>query len=414
MSLRVNNQVVSPETKSLWMGEIEPWMEESAIAKLYAHVTQVVSVKIIKDKMTGLPAGYGFVEFESHEMAKRVLETLNGTPVPGLNKMFRLNWAVQSGSTTRTYQPTIPNIGGYPGPSGAGDFSVYVGDLDPNVTDSILLDAFSQNYKSIISANVIVDPITKRSKKYGFVRFGDNNEATKAIYEMSGKYILSRPIKLNVGFKKSIVQQQQPQSQYSGYNQGYPSYGAGSYGAPASYPQQTGYPPQTGYQGYGSDSYAQPSYYNYGSYPSYSYPPSNTTGSGYGMSVGGKEYPTASSYGYNAPQTYSGYDTKSYMDTTPQSQSYSYGAPVTSEVPNSGYQGYGYAAQNQYDYGTQGVPSTAANEAPAPAPPAEVKEIDIDFEENKIDQIFSAEKVKELNKEYYDQLMETEGSMDIS
>lgn len=412
MSLRVNNQVVSPETKSLWMGEIEPWMEESAIAKLYAHVAQVVSVKVIKDKMTGLPAGYGFVEFDSHETAKRVLETLNGTPVPGLNKMFRLNWAVQSGSSIRTHQPSIPNIGGYPGASGSGDFSVYVGDLDPNVTDSILLDAFSQNYKSILSANVIVDPITKRSKKYGFVRFSDNGEATKAIYEMSGKYILSRPIKLNVGFKKSNLQPPQPQSQYPGYNQAYPSYGGTSYGAPASYPQQPAYP-QTSYQGYGSDPYGQSSYYNYGSYPSYSYPPSNTASSGYGMSVGGKEYPTPSSYGYNT-QGYSSYNSKSYMETTPSNQGYSYGSHSAPEASSPGYQGYGYAAQNQYDYGTQGVPAQATQEAPAPAPPAEVKEIDIDFEEDKIMQIFNAEQVKELNKEFYDQLMETEGSMDIS
>lgn len=86
MSLRVNNQVVSPDTKSLWMGEIEPWMEESSISSLFAHMTQVTSVKVIKDKMTGLPAGYGFVEFDTHETAKKVLETLNGTPIPGMNK----------------------------------------------------------------------------------------------------------------------------------------------------------------------------------------------------------------------------------------------------------------------------------------------------------------------------------------
>ena len=86
MSVRVNNQVVSTETKSLWMGEIEPWMEESSISGLYSNIASVVSVKIIKDKMTGLPSGYGFVEFENHDTAKRVLETLNGTKVPGMNK----------------------------------------------------------------------------------------------------------------------------------------------------------------------------------------------------------------------------------------------------------------------------------------------------------------------------------------
>ena len=68
------------------MGEIEPWMDENSIAALFAHIAKTTSVKIIKDRMTGLPAGYGFVEFDTHETAKKVLETLNGTPIPGYNR----------------------------------------------------------------------------------------------------------------------------------------------------------------------------------------------------------------------------------------------------------------------------------------------------------------------------------------
>ncbi len=83
---KVNNQQINPDTKSLWMGEIEPWMDETQIANLYSHIANVVNVKIIKNKMTGLPAGYGFVEFESHEVAKKIKEQLNGTPIKGMNK----------------------------------------------------------------------------------------------------------------------------------------------------------------------------------------------------------------------------------------------------------------------------------------------------------------------------------------
>lgn len=48
----------------------------------------------------------------------------------------------------------MPNMS-YAGASSSGDFSVYVGDLDPNVTDSILFDAFSSRYKTVVNANVI-------------------------------------------------------------------------------------------------------------------------------------------------------------------------------------------------------------------------------------------------------------------
>lgn len=57
------------ESKTLWMGDIEHWMDETYISSLYSHTGGLASVKIIKDKNTGLPAGYGFIEFTNHEIA---------------------------------------------------------------------------------------------------------------------------------------------------------------------------------------------------------------------------------------------------------------------------------------------------------------------------------------------------------
>jgi hypothetical protein len=37
--------------------------------------------------------GYGFVEFPNHEIAKNVFITLNGSPIPGTTRNFKLNWA---------------------------------------------------------------------------------------------------------------------------------------------------------------------------------------------------------------------------------------------------------------------------------------------------------------------------------
>ena len=36
---------------------------------------------------------YGFLDFVSHQAAAQVLLTLNGTPIPGTDKPFRLIWA---------------------------------------------------------------------------------------------------------------------------------------------------------------------------------------------------------------------------------------------------------------------------------------------------------------------------------
>lgn len=75
------------------------------------------------------------------------------------------------------------------------EFSIYVGDLDSQVTEEKLKEFFSSKYKSVISTKIVIDNITKQSKGYGFVKFTDHNESLTAIEEMNGKYLMNRPIK---------------------------------------------------------------------------------------------------------------------------------------------------------------------------------------------------------------------------
>jgi RNA recognition motif-containing protein len=76
------------------------------------------------------------------------------------------------------------------------ELSLYVGDLDPNVTDVHLAEFFMSRYPSLVGAKVIVDGSTRISKGYGFVKFGRNDEYQKALMEMPGQMLLSRPMKI--------------------------------------------------------------------------------------------------------------------------------------------------------------------------------------------------------------------------
>ncbi|CAI2369917.1 unnamed protein product [Moneuplotes crassus] len=411
------------------MGEIEPWMDETQIANLYAHVAKVLSVKIIKSKVTGLPAGYGFVEFESHEMARKAKDQLNGTPIPELNKTFRLNWASQSGGSSRPLPQHAPPMGAtnpmHGGEDTSGDFSVYVGDLDPNVTDSILLEHFSNSYKSILSANVIVDSITKRSKKFGFVRFSNQEDSQRAIAEMNGQYLLSRPMKLNVGYKKITQQSQNPSYGNGGGSYEQSSYGGGGYGhAPApSYPptySQYNDPYGSSKQnhGYGSYSYGNPdpyassSQYGYGSYgygqqptgsdyygssAASSYPPAPSGSYDYGSQGGSyPQYPPSNTYG----------STSSYPPST--SQSYQGGSTAP------GYQyDYNYPKTSTYDYGMNPPPPAAEEPAASAAPIPASKEIDYDIGDEEMIPIYDVQTIASANEEYFNSLMESKGSVDL-
>lgn len=80
---------------------------------------------------------------------------------------------------------------------------MFVGDLDPFIKEEHLREIFSNHYPSVTSAKVILDPITKRSKCYGFVKFRSLSEFERALAEMNGFVIFNRAIKVNQASKKA-------------------------------------------------------------------------------------------------------------------------------------------------------------------------------------------------------------------
>ncbi|KAF7226392.1 RNA-binding protein 42 [Nothobranchius furzeri] len=75
------------------------------------------------------------------------------------------------------------------------DFRIFCGDLGNEVNDDILARTFSR-YPSFLKAKVVRDKRTGKTKGYGFVSFKDPNDYVRAMREMNGKYVGSRPIKL--------------------------------------------------------------------------------------------------------------------------------------------------------------------------------------------------------------------------
>jgi RNA recognition motif-containing protein len=244
-------------SSSLWMGDIESWMDEQYIKNIFIGIAKVVSVKIMKKN--GITAGYCFVEFESKEVADFVLNNYNNKAVSGSSKILKLSEAIFGG--LKSQQPV--------------EYQIYVCEMDQKVTEDDLRNFFLKFYKSITSVKIVVDPNTKQSKGYGFVRFTDQEEANNALVEMNGKVIKTHPIKVNLAtFKKEgeqtiqnnyVPTQQnvfpqmpiyQPIQQYPQSFQNIPGYYA--------YPPQNTYYPQPTYI---------PTYPQYPIYPMYQQQP---------------------------------------------------------------------------------------------------------------------------------------------
>ncbi|RMJ04834.1 hypothetical protein CDV36_014494, partial [Fusarium kuroshium] len=178
-----------PPKTTLWMGELEPWMDENFIKGVFLSAAgETVNVKVIRDKNSG-NAGYCFVEFQSPDAATKALG-LNGTPVPNSSRQFKLNWASGGGLVDRRDDR---------GP----EYSIFVGDLGPEVNEYVLVSLFQARFPSCKSAKIMTDAMSGQSRGYGFVRFSDENDQQRALVEMQGVYCGNRPMRISTATPKN-------------------------------------------------------------------------------------------------------------------------------------------------------------------------------------------------------------------
>ncbi len=73
---------------------------------------------------------------------------------------------------------------------------LYVGNLSYSTTEQDLQEAFAK-IGEVLSANLIVDQTSGRSKGFGFVEMATDEDAEKAITTMNGSSFMNRTITVN-------------------------------------------------------------------------------------------------------------------------------------------------------------------------------------------------------------------------
>lgn len=74
--------------------------------------------------------------------------------------------------------------------------NIYVGNLSYSLSVEELEKVFAE-YGEVLSANIITDRETGRSKGFGFVDMKDDDEAQKAIETLNGKEVNGRTLRVN-------------------------------------------------------------------------------------------------------------------------------------------------------------------------------------------------------------------------
>ncbi|XP_071594170.1 polyadenylate-binding protein 1 isoform X3 [Heliangelus exortis] len=167
-------------------------MDDERLKELFGPA---LSVKVMTDE-SGKSKGFGFVSFERHEDAQKAVDEMNGKELNG--KQIYVGRAQkkverQTELKRKFEQMKQDRITRYQG------VNLYVKNLDDGIDDERLRKEFSP-FGTITSAKVMMEG--GRSKGFGFVCFSSPEEATKAVTEMNGRIVATKPLYVALAQRK--------------------------------------------------------------------------------------------------------------------------------------------------------------------------------------------------------------------
>ncbi|XP_057402041.1 polyadenylate-binding protein 4 isoform X6 [Balaenoptera acutorostrata] len=170
-------------------------VDDESLKELFSQFGKTLSVKVMRDP-SGKSKGFGFVSYEKHEDANKAVEEMNGKEISG--KVIFVGRAQkkverQAELKRKFEQLKQERISRYQG------VNLYIKNLDDTIDDEKLRKEFSP-FGSITSAKVMLED--GRSKGFGFVCFSSPEEATKAVTEMNGRIVGSKPLYVALAQRK--------------------------------------------------------------------------------------------------------------------------------------------------------------------------------------------------------------------
>lgn len=206
--LRRQDRSSQNEWTNLYVKQFSLAWTEDNLMELFAPFGEVASLKLARD-FDGQSKGFAFVDYTSHESAAKALNELSGKVVEGLGPdgqpttfELYLNKAQKRVERLReikyrTESAKAEQLGKYQG------MNLYVKNIDDTITEDDLRELFSP-LGTITSVRIMKEEGTYLSKGFGFVCFANPEEASRAVSEMNGKMIRSKPLYVTLHQRKEI------------------------------------------------------------------------------------------------------------------------------------------------------------------------------------------------------------------
>uniref|UniRef100_A0A668RRS9 PABP n=1 Tax=Oreochromis aureus TaxID=47969 RepID=A0A668RRS9_OREAU len=180
---------------NIFIKNLDKSIDNKALYDTFSAFGNAMSIRVMTDE-NGKSRGFGFVSFERHEDAQKAVDEMNGKEMNGkLMYVGRAQKKVerQTELKRKFEQMKQDRMTRYQG------VNLYVKNLDDGIDDERLRKEFSP-FGTITSAKVMMEG--GRSKGFGFVCFSSPEEATKAVTEMNGRIVATKPLYVALAQRK--------------------------------------------------------------------------------------------------------------------------------------------------------------------------------------------------------------------
>ncbi|XP_064653176.1 polyadenylate-binding protein 4-like [Lineus longissimus] len=172
-------------------------IDDVKLEELFAEHGKVASARVMCDHESKSKL-FGFVAYEEPEAAEVSVQAMHGKEVSG--KILYVQPAQKKAQRQmelkeRFEKLKMERIKSYEG------VNLYVKNLDDVIDDERLRKEFAP-FGNITSAKVMREDKSTNSKGFGFVCFSSPEEATKAVTEMNGRIIVSKPLYVALAQRK--------------------------------------------------------------------------------------------------------------------------------------------------------------------------------------------------------------------
>ncbi|XP_071965954.1 polyadenylate-binding protein 1-A-like [Antedon mediterranea] len=171
-------------------------VSDDQLVDMFSKYGKIVSAKVMRDDGSK-SRGFGFVSFEDHDAASKATEDLNNTDIEGrlLYVGRAQKKAERQAELKQKYERLkAERINRFQG------VNLYLKNLDDEIDDKRLQKEF-EKFGTITSAKVMSDE-KGISRGFGFVCFSSPEEATKAVTEMNGRIIATKPLYVALAQRK--------------------------------------------------------------------------------------------------------------------------------------------------------------------------------------------------------------------